>query len=409
LKKIVIISYFFPPGKTPGNRALSWFKFFSNFGIYPIILTKAHEDNAGVTKFENGEVHRINSAPIFSENSFSSKLPSIARIVYYKIYSITIWLSKYDKTFQDFNNYFFDKLSNECDYLLITGSPFNLFKIGYNYVNRENGKWIADYRDLWNSSEMPRHFDSFIEKLYRKFIALKIEKKWVNSAFHVTTVSDHLGHKLRMITSNKVSVIENGFFEEEHQNFIRSEKENELTFVYVGTIYKTQQIDLCLNAINDAFERESAKGKFIFIGSSFNRKLKTVIDNWDSPHLEIISYPRLLKRECIKIQSKCHIGIMSSYGVKGIPASKLYEFLGLRQPVLLFPSDNDIIEETLNKANLGYCFSSYDEAVEGIQQIITTFSSEKEIRKTPNVEFINTFSRKNLAKKYLEKVFYLKK
>jgi len=410
LKRIIIIAYYFSPGKTPTNRVKSWLDFFPQLGYYPIILTRATTgDDIGITKVENGEIHRIKASPLFSERIALKKIPSLLKLFLLKVYSMTIWTSKYDKTYQSFNQYFTENLAKNGDRLLITGSPFNLFKIGYNYSKRYSGDWIADYRDMWNLSDMPKFFDTYVEKLYRQTIALGIEKKWINTASHITTVSDYLGEKLRRITNTKVSIIENGFFEAEHQHHINVKKNDVLSFVYIGSIYKTQQIDKCLHALNEAFEKELTKGRFVFVGSSFSKKLRQFINNWDSDFLEIEIIPKVPKEQCLAIQTKCHLGIMCSYGAKGIPASKLYEFLGMRQLVFLYPSDNDVIEDTLKKSGLGYCYSDYDSAVKGARELIRKFNQFGKIEESPNQEFINQFSRRNLVNKYVEEVLDEKK
>jgi hypothetical protein len=40
-------------------------------------------------------------------------------------------------------------------------------------------------------------------------------------------------------------------------------------------------------------------------------------------------------------------------GIKGIPSSKMYEYIGLKKQILLYPKDHDIVEETLNETGLG--------------------------------------------------------
>ena len=407
MKRVVIISYYFPPGKTPANRVKSWLDYFPELGLYPIILTRGEEGNIGVTKLETGEIHRIDASKVFSERLAKKRMPSILKVLIMKVYSMTLWLSNYDKTYQSFNKYYTEHLAENKDTLIITGSPFNLFKIGYNYSRNYGGNWIADYRDMWSLSDMPRFFDSYFEKAYRKTIGLRIEKKWINTASHITTVSDYLGEKLRSITNKKVSVIENGFFENEHQKYIDSKKSEVLSFVYVGSIYKTQEIDQCIKALNEAFEKEKTKGKFIFIGSSFNKKLRNFLQTWNSDFLEIETIPKVPKEKCLELQAQCHFGIMCSYGAKGIPASKLYEFLGLRQLVYSYPSDNDVVEETLQEAGLGYCYSDYNSAVEGAIELIKIFKQDGEIKGDPNIQYINQFSRRNLANKYFKEVFSL--
>ena len=399
MKRVVIISYYFPPGKKPANRTLSWFKFFPDLNIYPIIITRNEEEEDRIEQLEKGEIHRIKAPKTYSERLANSKYPTIFKILLSKLYNLTIGVSKYDKTYQYFNQYFIEHLSDRCDILIVTGSPFILFRLGYYYAKNLKGKWVADYRDMWHLSDMPRFYDSFLEKIVRRFVGLKIEKKWINTSSHISVASTFFVPKIRRISEIDVSPIENGYFEEEHLLQLNTPKNKELSFVYVGTIYKTQKIAACIQVIGDALKNENQKGKIAFIGSSFKRELRIFIEKWNSDFLDIEIISKVSKEKCLQIQSSFHFGIMCSYGVKGVPASKLYEFLGMRQPVLLYPSDNDIIEDTLLKANLGFCYSNYQSALDGVQTIIREFQHNK-IYIEPNNKFIESFTRRNLANKY---------
>lgn len=406
LKKVIIIAYYYPPGPTPANRVMSWIKYFPDKGIYPILITRAIDGVQSIEKLGNAEIHRINSEAIYNERFSKLKVGSLLRMLMSKIYSITLWLTSFDKTYKSFSKYFNENFAKDNHLVIITGSPFNLFKIGYDCSKDYGGQWVADYRDLWNQSEMPKQFDTLIERAYRQLVAIKIQARWTQSACHVTTVSDYLGLKLSNIYNGNISVIENGFFESEHINFRNQEKSKVLSFVYIGTIYRTQKIQLCIKAISEALSLEGVQGEFLFIGSSFDRSYRQFISEWNNDFLSIRTIPKLDKVDCLREQSKCHVGIMCSYGPKGIPSSKLYEYLGLHQPVLHFPSDEDVVADTLLQAGLGFVFKEYNEAVAGIRELVRAYSTIGEVKTNPQIDYINKFSRVNLAQRFLHDVVF---
>ena len=62
------------------------------------------------------------------------------------------------------------------------------------------------------------------------------------------------------------------------------------------------------------------------------------------------------------MQARAHLLLMVSHlGSKGIPSSKIYEYLGLGRPVLVCPGDEDILDETFSQYNLGFIANSSDE------------------------------------------------
>ena len=63
---------------------------------------------------------------------------------------------------------------------------------------------------------------------------------------------------------------------------------------------------------------------------------------------------RIPKQSVIEVQQKSDLLLMISHkGIKGIPSSKMYEYIGLKKSILLYPNDNDIIEATLLDSKLG--------------------------------------------------------
>ena len=58
MRKILIITYFFPPGNFAGSyRLYSWARYLKQFGFYPIIVTRHWEkdqtDYAGISSNKN--------------------------------------------------------------------------------------------------------------------------------------------------------------------------------------------------------------------------------------------------------------------------------------------------------------------------------------------------------------------
>ena len=65
--------------------------------------------------------------------------------------------------------------------------------------------------------------------------------------------------------------------------------------------------------------------------------------------------------------------MISHKGIKGVTSSKIFEYLGINNPIILFPSDHDVLEKIITNTNSGYIWNSYDEIVNGLKKIISEY------------------------------------
>jgi hypothetical protein len=91
---------------------------------------------------------------------------------------------------------------------------------------------------------------------------------------------------------------------------------------------------------------------------------------------------------------------MLAYGsLKGIPGSKLYEYIGSRKPVLLFPNDHDVIEKMLLHTGQGIICENAIDLKNALFEKIDDFILKKQKKQTLNTDAINSYSRLNQCKK----------
>ncbi len=196
----------------------------------------------------------------------------------------------------------------------------------------------------------------------------------------------------------------NGYDDVEIEN-ARPEK-GSFTITYNGSLYPTQPIEDFISTIEQFIKENdtSLDIKLNFPGLAFDKtqeeRVKKAAQNIIH-HFHIT--PRINKQEVLRIQSRSDLLLMVAHtNKKGIPSSKLYEYIGLKKPILLFPNDNDIIEHTLQNTGLGKIANNQAELLNLLKKAI----KEKENFNTVNVDMklkaIESFSRKNQAKKLAE-------
>jgi hypothetical protein len=426
LKKILIISYFFEPcNLTASHRVNGWVKDLNKFGYYPIVVTrnwdihisetedvlKSSGDSVIHKKHSNYEVYYLPYKSTlrdkiyikFKNNSLVQKVSKIFTFCNLIFENYLIQAVPFS------NLYFFSKkyLLNNSDVkgVVISGNPFVQFYFGYLLSKKLNVKWIADYRDSWNTRELSSNKSGLMKFISK--IQVRSEKKWVSSAEFITSVSENYVDTISKFVNVPGQVISNGFDEiqiSEEVNYDNSV----FTILYSGTLYGNQDIETFIQVIISIINQNNLKIilKIKFIGLAFDRiqykRVKDLIQGYEQ-YFEITS--RISRKEVLKAQKQSDLLLMLSYGdLKGIPSSKLYEYISFRKNILLFPNDHDIIEKILNHTGLGVICSNSEELKIKLTNLIKEKQNNTISKIVIDEELFYSYSREFQTKK-LAKLF----
>ncbi len=116
---------------------------------------------------------------------------------------------------------------------------------------------------------------------------------------------------------------------------------------------------------------EKPDSKVIFVGLESDPPLLAKVKKLVEGYEDFFKYTlRVSKQEAIAIQFQSTVLLAISHkDQKGIPGSKLYEYLALQKPVLICPSDKDIIEETLKSTNQAIVTNNVEECINKLQEL----------------------------------------
>jgi glycosyltransferase involved in cell wall biosynthesis len=238
----------------------------------------------------------------------------------------------------------------------------------------------------------------------RKWIAnleAHFEKTWVSSAEFIISVSDSYTKRISSFLSKKGITVQNGF-EESLLEIPAGKLAEEFTLMYSGVLYPSQNLNCILGALELAFH-ERRPFKLVFLGAGFDikekKRIESMVPDYLSDYVEVTT--RFTRKEAIQKLQSAHILVGIAYGeMKGIPSSKLYEYLALGKPVLLCPSDKDVMEQILTESKLGYFANTAAEAKALIDEIRGLYLDEKKLStlKKNSRKFISPYSRFNQLK-----------
>lgn len=418
--KILIISTFFPPTKlTPSERIFSWAKYFKKFGLHPIVITRIWpEDTSGyhsslqnagseiiVKKYEDYEVHYL---PY--ENDLNEKLAlKWGKTRWHFLYRIFLFLNYFIEPLLLFKiSPFYKKLfqyalqiikKEKISKVLISGAPFMLFKVGYALKQKLRTIQVyADYRDDWTTSDIcfnPNNVKAL--EIVRSYLK-RFEKKWLSVYELFFTVSDNYVEKIHELIGIPGYVAENGYMSENYTAPSASLYDT-FTVTYIGYLYNTQPIEIFLEAVKKLVDVYGIHIKVQFVGiKNQEQQVNRILSHINGYEKYFDLMPRIGKEECIVMQNRSHALLQVGHkGIKGSPGSKMYEYLALKKPVILCPTDQDIVEQTLTESKQAFMADDVDTCCQQILKLKDIY--DKGIDLSFNNEFINRFDRRNIAEK----------
>ena len=231
-KKILIISYYWPPAGGPAvQRVVKYVKYLSEFNYQPIVLTV---ENPQVQAYDNSLLKEIPAeVEVIKTKSFQpfgiykkllgiDKNTSIPKQVISKSEneSFKSKISRFIRAnifIPDARIGWFPYLVNKglkickeknIDVIFSTSPPHSVHLGAKKIAKKTKIKWIADFRDPWVDAywNLDMSKMAFAEKLDKIF-----EKNVLKSADTITTVSEELINLFQARQKNNYELLHNGF------------------------------------------------------------------------------------------------------------------------------------------------------------------------------------------------------
>jgi hypothetical protein len=411
LTNILIISYFYPPcSLTAAQRPAGWVKHLHSFGYRPVVITRNWDviistpedqlrDSGSELKIEktsHAEVHylpynaSLRDRLFNSSNSLlkkSSKLLTFFNGIGENFSSIFIPFSN----FHDYACQLIEKRSIQV--LIVSANPFVQFRFGYLLHKKYSIPWIADYRDDWTTSEIvsPK---TLLEKILFLF-QQRSEKKWVQTASLITSVSNVYTKRISDFVGLKGETILNGY--DELYPLLIASNSSEFTITYNGTLYSSQDVEGFIRSILHCIEyfKDRIFIRVQFPGVCYDPfQAKRILHLIEGYEKYFILTDRIPKSDVIALQRKSDLLLMLTHiGSKGIPSSKLYEYLAIQKPVLCYPSDFDIVQATLEDVGIGVVVFNETELIEALKEFILSKMTHQEFKLPQNRAHLEAYSR----------------
>lgn len=371
MKKVLIITYYWPPASSPGvQRFLKFCKYLHEFGWEPYILTvkngsyPSHDESLLKDVPEGIKVFRTKTREPFEiynkltgkkGKSISVGLIDMESTSFIKRLAMYIRANFFIPDARKGWNRFAKKEAKKIikqegiDTVVTTGPPHSTHLVGL-YLKKHTGiPWLADLRDPWTNVYYNEYFPR-TKKTCRK--DKKLEDQVLQTADHVTVVSPGLKKEFEGRTQN-ISVIYNGFDEQDvcEKGQLKTDR---FTLAFIGNFIPTENISAIWKAIMEL------KSEIMGFSDFFRLCLTGNIDGGVIQSLERYTIADLAivrsyvdHDEATKMMAEANMLLFvvpRSKNNKLIITGKLFEYIASGTPILsIGPVNGDaskILEET---------------------------------------------------------------
>ena len=410
--KVLIITYYWPPAGGSGvQRWLKFVKYLQEFGIEPVVYTV---DNVIYPKEDKTLLHEVLEnitvlkQPIWEptdllfwkkdkpqksgiSNVSKSGLLSFVRGNFFIPDPKLFWVKPSVKYLQKYLDL------NKIDTIISTGPPHSMHLTANKLRQKNNIKWIADFRDPWSDLYYNKDFNqlSFVKNKNKK-----LEEAVLKNADCVLTVSNSLKEEFSK-TTNRVEVITNGFDDEvlKENNII---KDTKFTISYIGLLPKQSNPSVLFKVLKELCSRnKDFKNdlKLNFIGDISDEVKTEISNNQLNENTNFVGYVN--HNEAREYQKKAQVLLLLIPNIKkskGILTGKLFEYLTAKRPILAIGPEEGDLSEILKETNSGVIVD-FDDEKKILSEILKLYHQFKEGNLKVQSKNIEKYHRKQLSKK----------
>ncbi len=364
MKKLLLISYYFPPcggaGVQRWLRIIKWLDklgwdisvITTNNGDYPVI------DDSLIDKVPNSVKIYRTKTPVFG--NFYKKVSGDKKNIPFgsletssndSLLKIILFWIRINLIIPDarliWNKYAYKQakelLTNDkFDIVLTTAPPHSTHLVGNKLKRNFNITWVTDFRDPWSEiMYLQLAGQSKISRSINKYL----EKKVVKNADLNLVVSDFIKDQL---PAGFKETFTNSFDPDDFQN--KSYQRSELFRIkYIGKITAGQDIDHAIKAISSS-NINHHKLEFSFVGTYQSCPIL------DTP-FSIRNIAFVQHNEAINemVNSELLVLLINDYeGNEGMLTTKLFEYIGSQVPILCIGPKNGNAAKIISSSDSGF-------------------------------------------------------
>ncbi|WP_439554553.1 glycosyltransferase family 4 protein [Flavobacterium macrobrachii] len=416
-KKLLIITYYWPPAGGPGvQRWLKFVKYLPDFNIQPIVyipenptypiidngLQSEVSEKAIILKkkivepygfasfFGKNKTKKISSGiiPNQKKQSFVEKTLLWVRGNIFIPDARFLWVKpsvKYLKKYIE---------ENQIDTIVTSGPPHSLHLIGLQLKKELNVKWFADFRDPWTTIGYHKalKLSSSAEKKHKA-----LEKEVLTTADTIIVTSKTTKTEFQAITSQPIEVITNGY---DLEKVSKQPLDEKFTLAHIGSFLSERNPRILWKALkeltkeNPDFRRDF---QLKLIGAVSQEVLDTISEFKLNDYVLNLGY--VSHQEAVEHQRKSQVLLLieiNSNDTKSIIPGKLFEYMVSERPIIALGPEGSDFAEIITSTNTGVFFL-YDELEQLKELLLKYYNLYKEQNLKVHAVGLQQYSRKSLT------------
>jgi len=354
MRKVLVITYYWPPAGGPGvQRWLKFVKYLRDFGVEPVVYVPENPKYAIIDETFKEEIpdditiykHRIfepyRIASIFSKKKTKRISSGIIQTKNQSFLEKTMLWIRGNFFIPDARKYWvrpsvkflYDVIEKEqLETVITTGPPHSVHLIGYYLKEFKNVKWIADFRDPWTSI-------GYHKKLKLTGMAQnrhkELEHLVLTKADKLVVTSETTKREFQAITRQPIEVITNGFDTVLTSKVVLDKK---FTVSHIGSMLTGRNPKNLWTVIAELIAENSAFKEAVclqFLGVLSDDVLQTLKEFGLEDYVDVVGY--VSHEVAIQYQQKSQVLLLAeidSEETKGIIPGKLFEYMAAERPIL---------------------------------------------------------------------------
>lgn len=420
MKKVLVITYYWPPAGGPGvQRWLHFARHLPEFGVEPLIYSPENpkypiEDNSLLKEIPSGlrhftlpiqeplkwlpqkKIRSISSGLISSEKpGWVEKLLLWVRGNFFIPDARVLWVRPSVR-------YLSNLLQKEgIDTVITTGPPHSLHLIGMKLKEIRGIHWIADFRDPWTSIGYHKKL-----RLGKRASARHkaLEKMVVGRADHILTTSESTAAEFRQLSTKPISVITNGYADHLTSEAAAS-LDKTFTLSHIGSLLTGRDpanLWKILGQLVSENEEFAKNFRLQLIGTVS----QDVIDNIRAQGLDanLRLVPYVSHSKAIAFQRKSQLLLLieiDSEETRGIIPGKVFEYMAARRPALAVGPEKWEAGKLIEETGCGHFFGYGDE--KGLKTVLQSWFEDYSQGGVAGHEAdISRYSRRQLTRRLVK-------
>lgn len=404
MKKALILAYDFPPfNSIGGQRPFAWYKYFNQFGIEPIVVTR-HWDRE-ITGPDDCNLPTINTSVTEEQTDYGTLIrapffPSLRDRLISKTDLPTVLFRKVLSVWQLLTEHFIESsdnktpiyhaarkhlLTNNVDVIIACGEPFVLFRYASELSKEFGIPWIGDYRDGWSTNY--RWDDAKMYGLIQRLVQQRVEKRVTESASLLTTAAPSFSERIAKLTGRKeedIPVVYNGYFEDLFDGLEEIPEKETFHIVHAGTLYYFQRVETFLHGLNTFLsENPEAKITTTFFGLNFYPaqidRIKAAAGKADVKFTDKISHRKMLEE-----LASSHVQLLVATPDKHQIYGKVFDYLASGRPTLMVENDRGPLEWILSHQKNAFAVSTPEDVAVYIKDLYFNREKTKRLSRSEN-------------------------